>query len=92
MGHNLYRLDFFFVVKDIQLCVWRTKQLNIGGTNLTNVQCADIGNQVKFIDTIKSYQQSLSSLVENASEIEKTNVRASRLKFIEKKRNLFCHI
>ena len=48
------------------------------------MQCADIGNQVKFIDTIKSYQQSLSSLVENASEIEKTNVRASRLKFIEK--------
>ena len=84
MGHNLYRFDFFFVVKDIQLCVWRTKQLNLGGTNLTNVQYADIGNQVKFIDTIKSYQQSLSSLVENASEIEKTNVRASRLKFIEK--------
>ena len=48
--------------------------------NLTNVQYANIGNQVKFID----YKQSLSSLVKNASEIEKKNIRASCLKFIEK--------
>ena len=37
----------------------RTKQLNIGGTNLTNVQYENIGSKVKFIDTIKYYSQSL---------------------------------
>ena len=52
--------------------------------NLTNVQYANIGKQVKYIDTIKYYQQSLSSLAKNASEIEKKDIRASCLKFIEK--------
>ena len=60
------------------------KQLKISGTNLTNVQYANIVNQVKFIDTMKYYQQSLSSLVKNANEIEKKNIKASCLKFVEK--------
>ena len=51
--HNLFSLYFLFVVKGIRICVGRTKKLNIGGTNLTNVQYPNIGSQVKFIDTIK---------------------------------------
>ena len=34
-AHNLF--SFFFAVKGIRLCVWITKELNVGGTNLTNV-------------------------------------------------------
>ena len=75
-AHNLFSFDFFFVVKDIRLCVWRTKQLNIGGANSTNVQYANIGSQVKFTDTIKYYNRS-------ADENEKTNIRKSSQKFIE---------
>ena len=82
-AHNLFGFDFFFIVKGIRLCVWRTKQLNIGGNNLTNVQNANIGCQVKFIDTIKYYQQSLSFLAKNANETEKINIRQSCRKFIE---------
>ena len=52
-AHNLFSFDFFFVLKGIRLCVWRTKQLNIGGTNLTNVQYGKIGDQVKFIGMTK---------------------------------------
>ena len=63
--------------------VWRTKQLNIGGTNLTNVQYANIGNQVKSIDTMEYYQKSLSSLAKNARELEKKNIISSCLKFIQ---------
>ena len=81
--HNLFSFDFFFVVKGIRLCVWRTKQLNIGGTCLTNVQYANIGSQVKFIDTMKYCQQSLSSLVKSAEENEIANIRNSCQKFIE---------
>ena len=77
-AHNLFSFYFFFVLKGIKLCVWRTKQLNIGGTNLTNVQYAYIGNQVKFIDTVKYYQHSLSS-----RELEKKNIGSLCLKFIQ---------
>ena len=52
--------------------------------NLTNVQYANIGKKVKLIDVMKNYQQSLSSLAKNASEIEKKNIRALCLKFIQK--------
>ena len=41
-AHNFFSFDFFFVVKDITLCVWRTKQLNISRLNLTNVQYAKL--------------------------------------------------
>ena len=75
--------NFFFVLKGIRLFVWRTKQLNIGGTNLTNFQYSNIGNQVKSIDTMEYYQKSLSSLAKNARELEKKNIRSSCLKFIQ---------
>ena len=74
----------FFVVKGIRLCVWRRKQLNIGGYNLTNVQYATISCQVRFIDIIIYYQQSLSSLAKNANETDKINIKQSCRKFIEK--------
>ena len=45
-AHNLFSFDFFFVVKGIRLCVWLAKQLNIGGTNLTNVQYAGLSGQI----------------------------------------------
>ena len=70
-AHNLFSFDFIFVVKGIRLCVRRTNQFNIGETNLTNVQYANIGNQVKFIDTIKYYQKSLSALAKNVKEWKK---------------------
>ena len=76
-AHNLFSFDFFFVVKGISLCVWRTKQLNIGETNLTNMLYPNIGNQVKFIDRIKYYHQSLSPVAKNTSEFENENIRNS---------------
>ena len=76
-AHDLFSFDFFFVVKGISLCVWRTKQLNIGEANLTNVLYPNIGNQVKFIDRIKYYHQSLSPAAKNTSEFEKENIRNS---------------
>ena len=72
-----------FAQKGIRLCVWQTKQLNIGGANLTNVQYGNIGSQVKFIDTMKYYQRSLSSLAKSAYENEIASIRNSCQKFIE---------
>ena len=81
--HSTYFLLIFFVVEGIRLCAWRAKQLNIGGSNLTNVQYANIGSQVRFVDTVKYYQQPLSSLAKSADENEKGNIRASCKKFIQ---------
>ena len=83
-AHNLFSFDIFFVLKGIRLCVWRTKQLNIGGNNLTNDQYANIGCHVKFIDTIKYCQQLLSSIAKNANEAGKINIRHSCRKFVKK--------
>ena len=41
----------FFLLKGIRLSVWETKDINMGGTNLTNINYSTIGN-VKFIDTL----------------------------------------
>ena len=59
---------------------------NIGGTNLTSIQYANIGNQIMFINTIKYYQQSLSSLVSSADEKGKEDIRKSMLDFLKKHR------
>lgn len=62
--HNHFGLDFFFVMKGISLCGWRLKNLCIGGSNLTNVNYTNIGEQANFIDTIKFYQQSLGKVAD----------------------------
>ena len=54
-AHKFSDFDFFYVVESTRLCVWRTKNLCIGGSNLTNVNYANIGDQVKIIDTMKFY-------------------------------------
>ena len=62
-AHNFFGFDFFFFLKGIRPGSWRTKNISIGGTNLVNINFANIANQVKFIDTLKYYQQSSSVLV-----------------------------
>lgn len=63
----------------------------IGGTNLTNVQYTDIGNQIKFIDTIKHYQQAPSALASSVDKTEKESIRKSMTMFL-KKHNYFWDV
>ena len=74
-----YSVFISFLLSKEFVCAFGTqnswKQLIIGGSNLTHVQCTNIGNQFNFLDTIKYYQQSLTSLASNASKIEKTNIK-----------------
>ena len=30
IAHNLFKFDFFFVLKVLRLCVWRTKNISMG--------------------------------------------------------------
>ena len=64
-------------------------RIAIGGKNPTDVNFAIIRNQVRFIDTVKNFQQSLGSLAESVIDTEKENVRkicriflAEKLRFL----------
>ena len=55
--------------------MWRTINLSVDGKNLTSINFANISHQVKFIDTYKYFQQSLSVLAHTMSnEIKKGSV------------------
>ena len=62
VGHNLFRVDFFSLLKDLKVGVWRTEDLNIGSKNPTGVSSGNISNQTLSIDTIKYFQQGLGAL------------------------------
>lgn len=62
------------MLKGIRLCAWRTKNLSIGGSNLTNVNYANTVEQVKSTDMIKCYQQSPENLAEAVTEEEEEKI------------------
>ena len=73
--HNLFGFDMFFLIKGYRTTAWGTKDLNIGGTNLTHINYGNIGGEVKFIDRIKYYQKCLAELASTLTEDEKSSVK-----------------
>ena len=68
-------------IKGIRLSVWETKDINIGGTRLTNISFASISN-IRFIDTIKYYQISLGKLASTLTDTEKNRVEVLTKQFL----------
>ena len=81
IAHNFFKFDFYFLLKNIRLSVWRTKDINIGGKNLTDINFATI-DDFKFIDMMKYYQTSLAQLSETLSDEEKENVKQLTVQFL----------
>ena len=79
--HNFFGFDMYFPIKGIRLSVWETKDINIGGTGLTNINFASIG-QVKFIDTMKYFLSSLGKLAETLDPTEKEHVEKRTVQFL----------
>ena len=86
--HNQFRFDFFLFLKGLRPKIWESTDINIGGRNTTDINFAIIKNQVRFIDTVKYFQQSLANLASGLTKIETKNVRknfkrilAHKLKF-----------
>ena len=75
IAHNQFRFDFFLFLKGLKATVWETTDIQIGGKNPTDINFAIIQNQVRFIDTIKYFQQSLANLALSMTDIEKKNIR-----------------
>ena len=74
-AHNFCSFDLFVLLKGFQTIAWNTKDINIGGTNLINVNLANIAGETKFIDTLKYYQKSLGQLAATLSVDEKLAVK-----------------
>ena len=85
IAHNQFRFDFFLFLKGIRPSVWETSDISIGGKNAIDVNFAIIKNQVRFIDTVKYFQQSLGSLVDSMTGTERDNVRNICRKFLADK-------
>ena len=82
IAHNFFKFDFYFLIKNLRLSVFRTKDVNIGGNNLTDINYASIDN-FKFIDSIKYYQTSLGQLSETTDKNEKDKIRELTLQFLK---------
>ena len=46
IAYNLFGFDFFLFLKGLRLGSWRTRNISIEGTNLVNINFANIANQV----------------------------------------------
>ena len=66
---------FFLFLKGFRPAVWETTDISIGGKNPTNVNFLIIKSQVRFIDTVKYFQQSLASLAASMTNEERENVK-----------------
>ena len=73
IAHNLFGFDFWYFMKGFSTTSWCSKELSAGGTNLTNLNFANIRGEIKFIDSLKYYQRSLAELTSSMDlkEIEK---------------------
>ena len=74
MAHNSFGFEFYFILRGIRVPVWKTKKVNIGGSNLTDINFANFGNQVKLINIMK-YQQSLLNLSATTTNKEETAIK-----------------
>ena len=85
IAHNQFRFDFFLFLKGLKQRVGETTDINIGGKNPTDINFSIVQNQVRFIDTVKYYQQSLASLASSIANIENENVRKNCRRFLAEK-------
>ena len=81
IARNLFGFDMFFLIKGYRATALGTKNLNIGGANLTHINYGNIGGEVKFIDTIKHYQKSLAQLATTLTEDEENSVKHLTIQF-----------
>ena len=72
-------------LKGIRPSVWGTTNINTGGKNPTDVNFAIIKNLVRFIDTVKYFQQGLGSLADSMADIERLKVRKICKQFLGEK-------
>ena len=85
IAHNFFGFEMHFLIKEIRLSAWETKDIFIGGTGLTKINFASIGS-IKLIDSMKYYQTSLGKLSSTLTDIEKNRVAVLTKQFLMQNR------
>ena len=75
IARNLFGFDLYYFIKDYIASAWCSKELNIGGNNLTHINFSNITGEIKFIDSLKYYQKNLAELASTSSQEEITEVK-----------------
>ena len=75
IAHNLLGFDLHYFIKGYIASAWCSKALNVGGTNLTQINFGNITGEIKLIDTLKFYQKSLADLASTLSDEERIAVK-----------------
>ena len=81
IAHNFFGFDVYFFLKAIRLSAWKTKDINISRTGITNLSFASI-DQLKLIDTMKYFQTSLRKLAKTLSADKKCTIQRLTVQFL----------
>ena len=75
IAHNFFGFELVYFLKTYIASAWCSKELNIGGNNLTHANFGNISNEIKLIDSLKFYQRSLGELSSTLTSQEKAAVK-----------------
>ena len=81
VAHKFFGFGIYFLLKRIRVSVWDIKDINIGGSGLTTISFANIG-EVKLIDTMKYFLTSLGRLAATLDPIQKERVEKLTIQFL----------
>ena len=56
VAHSFFGFDLFYFMKTYIASTWCSKELNIGGNNLTHANYRNISSEIKLSDSLKFYQ------------------------------------
>ena len=80
IAHNYLNFDFYFMLRGYRVSCYG-EDINIGGSNLSNVNFSKIGQQMKVIDTMKNFQTSLAQVASTVTSGEKERINELMLHF-----------
>ena len=75
IAHNLFVFDLDYFIKGYIASARCSKQLKLGGNNLTHINFSNIAGEIKFIDRLNYYQKSLAKLACTLSDEEKIAIK-----------------
>ena len=82
VAHNLFGFDLYYFIIGYIASAWCSKSLNIAGNNLTHINFSNIAGEIKFVDSLKFYQKSLSELASTLSVEEKLAMKEITTTFL----------
>ena len=91
IAHNFFGFDLLYFMKCYIACAWGSKELNIGGNNLTQANYGNLKSEIKLTDSLKFYQRSLGKLSSTLTNTEKNTVKKLTENFL-KQHYYFCTI